>query len=57
MLLSFSFVWVGLTNSLNVNSKKIDQDIVNAMKLVDSTKWGLRKLRDDGWETHLNKVT
>ncbi|CAO2820379.1 unnamed protein product [Amaranthus hypochondriacus] len=65
MLMTFDFVFIallmgsifGLTNSLNMTLQKMDQDIVNAMKLVDSTKLGLQKLRDNGWETHLNKVT
>ena len=65
MLMSFDFVFIahlmgsifGLKVSLNMSLQKMDQDIVNAMKLVDSTKLGLQKLRDNGWETHLNKVT
>ena len=61
MLMSFEFVFVahlvwsifGLTNSLNLSLKKKDQDIVNAMILVDRIKADLQELRYNGWEDHL----
>ncbi|XP_023641912.1 zinc finger MYM-type protein 1 [Capsella rubella] len=34
-----------------------DQDILNAMSLVESTKRELQKLRDDGWDSLMNKVS
>ncbi|KAG7560310.1 Zinc finger TTF-type [Arabidopsis thaliana x Arabidopsis arenosa] len=34
-----------------------DQDILNAMSLVESTKGELQKLRDDGWDSLMNKVS
>ncbi|KAL9293146.1 hypothetical protein AtEden1_Chr3g0189901 [Arabidopsis thaliana] len=39
---------LGLTNSLSVALQRKDQDILNAMSLVKSTKQQLFKLRDDG---------
>ncbi|KAG6401449.1 hypothetical protein SASPL_138306 [Salvia splendens] len=33
-----------------------DQDIINATRLVSLTKCQLQKMREDGWEIHLNKV-
>jgi hypothetical protein len=64
MLMSFDFVFIahlmgsifGLTNSLNMSLQKKDQDIVNAMIMVDRTKKELQELRDHGWEDQLNKV-
>lgn len=47
----------GITNQLNLALQKKEQDIVNAMSLVDVTKNQLQKLRDEGWESHLKKVT
>ncbi|EOA29689.1 hypothetical protein CARUB_v10016211mg [Capsella rubella] len=34
-----------------------DQDILNAMSLVESTKRELQKLIDDGWDSLMNKVS
>ncbi|XP_019087367.1 PREDICTED: zinc finger MYM-type protein 1-like [Camelina sativa] len=47
---------LGLTNSLSVALQRKDQDILNAMSLVKSTKQQLCKLRDDGWDSLLTKV-
>ncbi|OAP05807.1 hypothetical protein AXX17_AT3G32400 [Arabidopsis thaliana] len=47
---------LGLTNSLSVALQRKDQDILNAMSLVKSTKQQLFKLRDDGWDSFLNEV-
>ncbi|KAK1369481.1 hypothetical protein POM88_035573 [Heracleum sosnowskyi] len=65
LLMSFDFVFVahlmvaifGITNELNVELQKHDQDIVNAMAMVDITKTSLQKLRDEGWNFHMDKVT
>ncbi|XP_021762668.1 zinc finger MYM-type protein 1-like [Chenopodium quinoa] len=65
LLMSFDFVFVahlmvdifGITNALNVALQKHDQDIVNAMVMVDVTKTSLQKLRDEGWDSHMEKVT
>ncbi|KAK1358124.1 hypothetical protein POM88_051380 [Heracleum sosnowskyi] len=65
LLMSFDFVFVahlmvaifGITNELNVALQRHDQDIVNAMSMVDITKTSLQKMRDGGWDSHLDKVT
>ncbi|XP_010675119.3 uncharacterized protein LOC104891159 [Beta vulgaris subsp. vulgaris] len=65
LLMSFDFVFVahlmvsifGITNALNVALQKRDQDIVNAMAMVDVTKINLQKMRDEGWDSHMEKVT
>ncbi|KAK1390583.1 Zinc finger, TTF-type [Heracleum sosnowskyi] len=65
LLMSFDFVFVahlmvaifGITNELNVALQKHDQDIVNAMAMVDITKTSLQKLRDEGWNFPMDKVT
>jgi len=48
--------FLGLTNSLLVALQRKDQDILNAMSLVKSTKQQLCKLRDDGWDSLVNEV-
>ncbi|XP_074318602.1 uncharacterized protein LOC141655420 [Silene latifolia] len=61
---TFDFVFIGqlmitilgITNELNLALQKKNQDIVNAMALVDVTKKNLQKIRDDGWDTHMEKV-
>ncbi|KAK1368506.1 hypothetical protein POM88_034598 [Heracleum sosnowskyi] len=65
LLMSFDFVFVahlmvaifGITNELNVALQKHDQDIVNAMSMVDITKTSLQKMRDEVWNLHMDKVT
>ncbi|XP_021749688.1 zinc finger MYM-type protein 1-like [Chenopodium quinoa] len=65
LLMSFDIVFVahlmvdifGITNALNVALQKHDQDIVNAMVMVDVTKTNLQKLRDEGWIPHIEKFT
>jgi len=47
---------LGFTNSLSVALQRKDQDILNAMSLVKSTKQHLFNLRDDGWDSFLNEV-
>ncbi|KAL6509305.1 hypothetical protein OROGR_022615 [Orobanche gracilis] len=61
---SFDFVFMaqlmttilGYTNDLCLALQRRDQDVVNAMRLVTITKVILQKMRENGWETHLNKV-
>ena len=65
LLMSFDFVFVahlmvsifGITNELNVALQKHDQDIVNAMSMVNITKTNLQKMRGKGWDSHMDKVT
>ncbi|ESQ38930.1 hypothetical protein EUTSA_v10001868mg [Eutrema salsugineum] len=42
---------LGLTENLSMALQTIDQDILNAVSLVESTKRELQKLRDDGWDS------
>ncbi|XP_021765421.1 zinc finger MYM-type protein 1-like [Chenopodium quinoa] len=64
LLMSFDFVFVAhlmvsifaITNALNVALQKHDQDIVNAMAMVNVTKTNLQKMRDEGWDSHMEKV-
>ena len=63
--MSFDFVFVAhlmkdiiaLTNGLNLALQKSDQDIVNAMTMVDVTKRNLQEMRDDGWDYHMSIIT
>ncbi|XP_021747726.1 zinc finger MYM-type protein 1-like [Chenopodium quinoa] len=65
LLMTFDFIFVAhlmksifsITNELNMNLQKSDQDIVNAMTMVDVTKRHLQELQDDGWDSHMEKVT
>ena len=63
MSLDFAFITqlmvaiFGITKELNMALQKRDQDIVNAMTLVHVTMRHLQKIRDDGWDSHMNKVT
>lgn len=62
---SFDFIFMahlmltilGYTNDLCVSLQRKEQDIVNVMGLVNSTKNVLQKMREQGWETLLHKVT
>uniref|UniRef100_A0A0D3DV90 HAT C-terminal dimerisation domain-containing protein n=1 Tax=Brassica oleracea var. oleracea TaxID=109376 RepID=A0A0D3DV90_BRAOL len=47
---------LGFTANLPLALQQKDQDILNAMSLVESTKRELQKLRDDGWELLMAKV-
>ncbi|XP_057248367.1 uncharacterized protein LOC104890039 [Beta vulgaris subsp. vulgaris] len=47
----------GYTNDLCVALQRKEQDIVNAMELVSYTKIVLQKMREQGWEALLNKIT
>ncbi|KAG7555831.1 Ribonuclease H-like superfamily, partial [Arabidopsis suecica] len=62
---SFDFVFylqmmihlLGLTESLSMALQRRDQDILNAMSLVKSTKRQLQNFRDDGWNSLMMKVS
>uniref|UniRef100_A0A0D3ECA3 TTF-type domain-containing protein n=1 Tax=Brassica oleracea var. oleracea TaxID=109376 RepID=A0A0D3ECA3_BRAOL len=47
---------LGFTANLSLVLQQKDQDILNAVSLVESTKRELQKLRDDGWELLMAKV-
>nr|XP_023896645.1 uncharacterized protein LOC112008552 [Quercus suber] len=65
LLQTFEFVFdlhlmkgvLGISNELSQALQRKDQDIVNAMKLVDISKQFLRVMRDDGWNTLLEEVS
>ncbi|XP_042404544.1 zinc finger MYM-type protein 1-like [Zingiber officinale] len=48
---------LGVTNDLSQALQRKDQDIVNAMILVRSSKHQLQSMRDDGWDLLLNEVS
>ncbi|XP_049354784.1 uncharacterized protein LOC125819391 [Solanum verrucosum] len=48
---------LGITYDLNISLHKKEQDIANAMILVEVAKKRLQKLRDDGLETLINKIS
>ncbi|XP_051122683.1 uncharacterized protein LOC127245711 [Andrographis paniculata] len=58
LMLSFDFSFVAhlmlsifeITNELNLALQKKEQDIVNAMSIVDVTKKNLQDLRENGWD-------
>ena len=62
---SFDFIFMAhlmltilrYTNDLCVALQRKEQDLVNAIELVNSTKNVLQKMREQGWETLLHKVT
>ncbi|XP_057803229.1 uncharacterized protein LOC131018527 [Salvia miltiorrhiza] len=62
---SFDFIFMaqlmstilGYTNDLCLALQRKDQDIVGAMRLVTLTKVVLQKMRENGWEALLDKVT
>ncbi|KAI3750816.1 hypothetical protein L2E82_21664 [Cichorium intybus] len=47
----------GVTNDLNTTLQRKDQDIVNAMHQIRSSKDRLKEMRNEGWGTLLNDVT
>ena len=61
----FDFIFVaqlllkifGFTNQLNLSLQRKEQDIVNAMRPINVTIEQLQNLRDEGWYSHLEKVT
>ncbi|XP_059315652.1 uncharacterized protein LOC132066343 [Lycium ferocissimum] len=48
---------LGIIDELNKSLQKKEQDIANAMLLVDVAKRRLQSLRDDDWETLIDKVS
>ena len=46
----------GISNELSQALQRKDQDIVNAVKLVDISKQRLQVMRDDGWNSLLEEV-
>ena len=48
---------MGKTDVLCQALQKQDQDVVNAMDLVRSTKRLIQDLRDDGWDELFSNVT
>ncbi|XP_073153527.1 uncharacterized protein [Henckelia pumila] len=63
-ILSFDFAFnfhlmkyiLGISSELAMALQKKDQDIVNAMDLVQVCKNQLQRMRDDGWDSFLKKV-
>ncbi|KAF8114630.1 LOW QUALITY PROTEIN: hypothetical protein N665_0035s0009 [Sinapis alba] len=53
--LQLMLLLLGLTNNLSMALQNKDQDILNAMSLVKSTKQQLCKLRDNGWGSVIEK--
>lgn len=47
---------LGLTNNISKALQNKDQDILNTISLVKSTKQQLCKLRDNGWDSVIRKV-
>jgi len=48
---------LGLTENLSLALQLKDQDILNAVSLVESTKRQLQKFRNDGWNSFVNDVS
>ncbi|XP_057440073.1 uncharacterized protein LOC130731930, partial [Lotus japonicus] len=65
MLQGFDFVFflhlmrrvLGISHELSQSLQRKDQDIMNAMNLVNITKTRFASLRNDGWEPLLKEVT
>ncbi|XP_070035258.1 uncharacterized protein [Nicotiana tomentosiformis] len=47
---------LGITNELNTSFKKKEQDIANAILLVEVAKRRLQKLREEAWDSLIDKV-
>ncbi|CAJ2651446.1 unnamed protein product [Trifolium pratense] len=64
LLQSFDFIFMlymlveilGFTNDLSVALQKRDQDLINALSLVNATKQELQEMREDGWEELISKL-
>ncbi|PKU82503.1 hypothetical protein MA16_Dca005508 [Dendrobium catenatum] len=48
---------LGVTNELSQALQRKDQDILNAMKLVQISKQQLQMMRDNGWNFLLEEVS
>ncbi|XP_066384574.1 uncharacterized protein [Miscanthus floridulus] len=51
------YVILGYTNELSECLQRKDQDILNAISLVNVAKSRMQELRSDGWDNFLQKVT
>ncbi|XP_062099773.1 uncharacterized protein LOC133805613 [Humulus lupulus] len=49
--------FLGITNELSKALQRKDQDIANAMKLVEICKKRLQAMRDNEWDSFLNQVS
>ncbi|CAO2831922.1 unnamed protein product [Amaranthus hypochondriacus] len=47
---------LGISNGLSLSLQRRDQDVVNAMSLLGTTKKRYQKTRDEGWESLMNEV-
>ncbi|CAN1254767.1 Zinc finger MYM-type protein 1 [Linum perenne] len=56
LILKLMIEILSITNDLSISLQKKDQDIVNAMHLVNVAKQRLQHLRDCGWESLLDDV-
>ncbi|XP_062080273.1 uncharacterized protein LOC133785028 [Humulus lupulus] len=65
LMLTFDFIFslhlmkalLGITNELSKALQRKDQDIANAMKLVEICKKRLQAMRDNEWDSFLNQVS
>ncbi|CAL8993050.1 unnamed protein product [Prunus brigantina] len=48
---------LGITNALSQDLQRDDQDIVNAMDLVELCKQQFQKMRENGWDSLLEEVS
>jgi hypothetical protein len=51
------FVILGYTNDLSVCLQRKEQDIINAISLVNVAKRRMQQLRLDGWDQFLQRIT
>ena len=51
------YIILGYTNELSECLQRREQDILNAISLVNVAKKRMQKLRSDGWDNFLEKVT
>ena len=49
-------VILGITNELNTSLQRKDQDIVNAVSYLGTTKKRLQTMREQGWEVLFAQV-
>ncbi|XP_024642232.2 zinc finger MYM-type protein 1-like [Medicago truncatula] len=64
VLQSFDFIFMlymmveilGITNDLSLALQRRDQDLLNAISLVNDTKKQLQEMRNEGWEELISRV-
>lgn len=64
VLQSFDFIFMlymmveilGITNDLSLALQRRDQDLLNAISLVNDTKKQLQEMRNEGWEDLISRV-